>query len=238
MKNTLKELYLKIGNASNDNRFKSDTYYCIIQIKINKQEYLNYYQGLYKDIKLFITFHIRSLDDLDYGYDCFNRQKINKCLDYLESYEERYEICLFLKRQLNHFEIEEEAKYFHKIAHQNETKILKKNKRYFKYLLNLSTNSFMNIMLTILLIIVINIIIFLPAPINSFEIIKIEYENYSDSFILNHYTNVLCNIFGLTSNFKVSPNSLSGIILLGVIKIIYATILINYLYKKFIDLIK
>ncbi|MCW2119206.1 hypothetical protein [Flavobacterium sp. 7A] len=212
---------------------KSNILYNLIFLKkkANLDEYI------YKDIKLFIYHYLRHLKSANYGYDNINYDKILtlinllpldqkvSIIDYiiLNSTKELPEVNQnwFLTKKHN-FKIEEIFK-------------LKKKNKYIYGIFLICGKSTTNLLLSLILIFILINIILLPAYNASFELFKITYEIYSDNFTINHILNVLTLFVDLDNKLTITPNNYFGLLLIVFGKILFAILLINFIYIKISD---
>jgi hypothetical protein len=232
----LENNYNLVENASEYG--KAEIFYCAIQIKSHRPELINVNQSIYTDIKMFVKYYIESLDDRDYGYDSFNNLKIRKAIDYAQNNNEKYSLTKYTLRQLLKFELEDEINEFKKLSHIYKSKVLFDKKQFLLFALNLTTYNWIAILATILLIMLLNVIIFQPAPFKSWEILDLKLHYYNGNTIINSVSNVLAFVFSIKGKFDVTPNCTRGVFLIVFLKFLYISIILNYLYKKVIELIK
>ncbi len=89
------------------------------------------------------------------------------------------------------------------------------------------------LIISLLCIIFIINILFLPEEILGITLFKITYEHYYDNFILNHILNVNNYLLNFSNgSFKVVANTIIGFFTLVVIKIIFYIVIINYIVKQ------
>lgn len=237
----IKNLYAKIEEIEEDNHNKACLYYSIIQIKYADQQSANVRNSIYLDAKNFINIYIKSIDNRDLGYDIIDVDKIKKSIRFCENTSEQYQLSLLAYRLLKAKGYEDESKKMKAFVNEKKTRLLYskpyKLGKYFNLILQLSTYNLFSIIITIVFLIIFSFIIFLPAPYDDWEIFKITYHNYSSNFLLNHFVNITSNLFAVDNDFKVETNSIIGIITLISIKFFYILFIVNYLYKKVIDIL-
>jgi hypothetical protein len=237
----IQKIYDKISHLDGENHLKAGLYFSIIQIKKDNVPLRNEVNSIYLDAKKFISCYINSIEERDLGYDVIDTKKITKCINVLENYQEQFQLSQNAYRLLRTKGFEEESNIFKKIMNQKKTILIKSKPyylgKYLKLLLHLSSYSLLSILLSILTIFLITYTVLLPAPFESWQNFNITYHQYSDSFYLNHFVNILTNLFGISSDFKVETSNLLGIFTIISIKLFYLVFIVNYLYKKVIDLI-
>lgn len=237
----IESIYVKIDSINSDNHLKAGLYFSIIQIKKNNPSLCNVGNSIYIDAKRFISIYIRSVEERDLGYDIIDTNKILKCINLIGDTHEQLLLAQNTYRLLKTSGFDEESKKLKKIINSKKTNLIKNQSYYFgkylKLLLHLSTYNIFTILSTISFLFLISFIVLLPAPFENWQYFKVIYHTYSDIFIINHFVNVLTNVFGIESNFKIETGSLFGIFSIITIKLFYLIFIVNYLYKKVIDIL-
>lgn len=237
----IEELYVKISNIEYDNHLKAGLYFSIIQLKRSDVSNCEFGNSIYLDAKNFISVYINSVEDRDLGYDIIDTNKIIKCINLCGNTQEQYRLAQNAYRLLKTKGFEDESCILKKTINSKKTELIKKSpfctNKYIKLLLHLSTYNLYTIILAISFIFFISFIVLLPAPFANWQIFHITYHHYSNSFIINHFINILTNVFGIESTFKIETNSLFGILSIITIKLFYLVFIVNYLYKKVIDIL-
>ncbi|PZX10892.1 hypothetical protein LX69_03278 [Breznakibacter xylanolyticus] len=237
----IQKIYDKIYELEEDNHLKAGLYFSIIQIKKDNPLLSNEVNTLYLDAKKFISCYINSIEERDLGYDVIDTNKILKCINLLGDYQEQFQLAQNAYRLLRTKGFEDESKTLRTIMNQKKTQLIKSKPyflgKYFKLILHLSSYSLSSIALSIFTIFIITYIVLLPAPIESWQNFSVVYHSYSDSFYINHMVNIITSLFGVTNDFKVETSNLTGIFTIMSIKLFYLVFIVNYLYKKFIDII-
>lgn len=235
------KIYNKIATIDSDNHLKAGLYYSIIQLKKNAPEKCNEGNSIYIDAKRFISIYINSVEERDLGYDIIDINKISKCIELVDNEHEQLFLAQNTYRLLKTSGFDEESKKIKKIVNVKKTKLLKIKPYYFgkyiKLILHLSTYNMFTIILTISCLFLISFIVLLPAPFDNWQYFKVTYYSYSNTFIINHFVNILTNIFGIDNGFKIETSSLFGILSIITIKLFYIIFIVNYLYKKVIDIL-
>nr|WP_319397634.1 hypothetical protein [uncultured Carboxylicivirga sp.] len=237
----IEKIYTKIDEIEEDNHNKASLYYSIIQIKFKDQSSTDIRNSIYLDTKNFIIVYIKSIDNRDLGYDIIDVEKLKKSIKFCGNTLEQYQLSLLAYRLLKTKGFEDESKKMKAFVNEKKTRWLYskpyKFGKYFNLILHLSTYNLCSIIITIILLMVFSFIIFLPAPYKCWETFDITYHNYSGNFLLNHLANITSNLFAIDNDFKVETNSIIGIITLISIKFFYILFIVNYLYKKVIDIL-
>jgi len=237
----IRKIYNKIDNIEENNHLKAGLYYSVIQIKKDNPSIKNEINSIYLDAKRFIFCYINSVEERDLGYDVVDTKKISKCIEALDNAQEQLQLSLNAYRLLKTKGFEDEGKEIRKLSNKKKTDVIRNQKykfgKYFKLLLHLSSYSLSSIVLTICIIILISYVILLPAPFDEWVTYKVNYHIYSDSFYINHLVNILSNIFGIKNDFTIETFGLLGVFTLMTLKLFYLVFIVNYLYKKVIDII-
>lgn len=237
----IKKLYKKISSINNENYLKANLYFSIIQIKKDNFDLNQFGNSIYIDSKMFIHFYINSIFERDIGYDVIDLKKIKKCINICENKDEQYQLSLNSYRLLKTKGFEEESRKIKKIVNAKKTKLLNEQHyylgKYVKILLHLSTYNLCSILLVSFILFLISFIVLLPAPYKSWEIYSVTYQSFSDSFLINHFINLLSKIFAINNSFKIETYSIIGILSIVSIKVLYIIFIANYLYKKVIDIL-
>lgn len=240
-KMNLENIYQKISTIDSSNHLKAGLYFSIIQIKKHIPSLRNVGNSIYIDAKQFISIYINSIEERDLGYDIIDTNKILKCIELVEDKHEQLLLAQNSYRLLKASGFEEESKKIKKIVNIKKTSLLKNEpfcfSKYIKLLLHLSTYNIFTIILTIFFLFTVSFIVLLPAPFEKWEIYKVTYHSYSEVFIINHFVNILTNVFAIDNQFKIETNSLFGIFSIIILKFFYVIFIVNYLYKKVIDIL-
>ncbi len=237
----VKSIYNKISEIDSNNHLKAGLYFSIIQIKKEEPSLRDIGNSIYIDAKKFISIYIRSIEERDLGYDIIDVNKIIKCINIVGDKQEKLLLAQKAYRLLKIGGFDEESKRLRKTVNEKKTSLLRSKpfslNKCIKLLLHLSTYNIFTIILTSLFLFLISFIILLPAPFSSWEVYDITYHKYSEVFIVNHFINILTNIFSIKNKFNVETNSILGVFLIIVIKLLYIIFIANYLYKKVIDIL-
>jgi hypothetical protein len=191
----------------------------------------------YKDIKSFINYYIDVIKFSDYGYDVINYEKIEKLINLLE-YKEQISVLQYAisvtKRELPEHNKEwfVEKKHKCEIDHIWSQKTINLfPKAFFLYSgLNIS-----RLLLTLLLFFLLTCLILLPSPKFFFPFFNITYDNYSESFIINHFLNIFSLFADIDNDFKIKPINWFGLISLVLGKISFIILIVNFFYRKITD---
>lgn len=234
-------IYKKISTIESSNHLKAGLYFSILQLKKNIPTLRNVGNSIYIDAKRFISIYINSIEERDLGYDIIDTNKILKCIELVEDNHEQFLLAQNSYRLLKTGGFEEESKKLKKIVNIKKSSLLKNEpfcfSKYIKLMLHLSTYNIFTILFTVFLLFIVTFIVLLPAPFEKWEIYKVTYHSYSEVFIVNHFVNILTSLFAIDNQFKIEPNSLFGVFSLITLKLFYVIFIVNYLYKKVIDIL-
>ena len=237
----IEHIYEKISTIDSNNHLKAGLYFSIIQIKRNTPSLRNVGNSIYIDAKRFISIYINSIEERDLGYDIIDTNKILKCIELVEDKHEQLLLAQNSYRLLKTGGFEKESKNLKRIVNIKKTSLLKSEpfclKKYIKLLLHLSTYNIFTIFLTVFFLFLVSFIVLLPAPFANWEVYNVTYHKYSEIFLVNHFVNILANVFAIDNEFKIETNSLFGIFSIITLKLFYVIFIVNYLYKKVIEIL-
>lgn len=237
----LDELYLIVHNREVNEVKRSNLFYSILELKKLNPVYRNHNQSSYQDAKGFITCFIGSTVYRDLGYDVINVDKIFKVLESQFNINEQYLLANYTYRILANNDYEKESSELKKRVNCLKTAILKSEKykfgKYVKLFLHKSTYSIWTILLALIIVFVFSIMLYLPAPFESWKLFEVTYDGYSNNFIANHLLNVLGSPLDMNTDFNIRPVGGIGLIILMLIKSFYIVFIVNFLYSKLNDLI-
>lgn len=206
----------------------------VIQLKINSNisEISN---DIYVDVKNFITFYIKSLEEKQFNYDEFNAT-------YIIGLIERFDVeqqCNLLEHALKVSKdqhILEKATAFKDLLHK---KMFFREWKKFKWrnLMRLifaaSVYNGWTILISLFLCFLFCFIIYLPAPACGIVLFSSNYQNVSETYLLNHACNVLMSFFDIQANKFILPVNPAGTIILVLIKVFIISILVNVLLNQY-----
>lgn len=218
-----------------------DAFFCLSNVIDQKQllEYQNS-DSIYLDFKKLIKLYIKSCESKEMEYDEIDVSMIDNKLDKLDIQEK----CLILemfRRELrkNSFnDKSNECDYYIDKARLFYYKSNLNFKNSIKYLALLSSSSFYNLLITILFLIGFVSILFLPSPFSFMSTINVNLVDFSQNGILNYISNIFSLLFDLDFKMEIKAINFGGVILLGLLKLLFVTIIANYLWKKVVHYIK
>ena len=221
----IKKLYDKISTIDSNNHLKAELYFSIIQLKKNIPTLANDGNSIYVDAKIFISTYIDSIEERDLGYDIINTDKILNCIEFVENPHEQLLLAQKSYRLLMNGGFEEESKLLKKIVNVKKTSLLKSKpfclSKYMKLLLHLSTYNLFTIIITLFILFLISCLVLLPAPSENWAVYEVTYHSYSEVFIINHFVNILSNVFAINNQFKIETSSLFGIFSIIILKVLH-----------------
>lgn len=215
---------------------KVDVLFSIIQIKSRHEEYKDLDTPLYLDCKMFIGYYIKSVETRDFGYDFIELEKILKIINSNKDFKEKIGLVNYGKRYLkrNGFdnESDELKKYIHQFSVEHILNGKFELKTLFKLISHLTSYSLRALAVSIIILFLLTVIIFLPAPHESMELFLVKYDNYSSTFFTNHFLNFLAKSVDISTDFKIKPMNSGGVLVLFFLKLIYLGLILNYILKK------
>ena len=235
----LDKLYDEIEDVNIDNN--ANSYFYIIQIKNSNPDLSNHKNSIYVDIKKFVEYYILSIEKRDFGYDVLNLDKINLAINYVPPPEERLSLYLHTYKTLKNSHFENEAENI--IVNIRKAKLLvlrtkKFKKKYINIFLHLISYNLTFVFLVLALIFVVSYVIFLPAPLNSFELIDFQYESFHENFYINHLFNIIYYLFDISNKVQINPINWGGVLLISGMKLFYFVCIVNYLYQIILERFK
>ncbi len=209
--------------------------FSIIQIKKKNFKLKNFNQSIYLDVKEFAHNYINSVERKDFGYDTLDISKLESAINSLENPKERNTISIHIIRELHKKGLTDEVDSFKSYSNKIRTQSLKSKsgfKNYLNLISHLCSYNLRTISILLLLCFIGTYIILLPAPFSDMAIFKIYYFDYSNSFCVNHFLNLLVSIFDLEDEKFIKPLNGFGVIILSFLKLTYILLIANYLYKQ------
>jgi len=212
--------------------------YGIIQIKISEPHLHSVCQNLSLDIK-----HLANsiLDVAENASQKYDNLKYTQFIDVLKGFriEDQIEFIEYILRLFRKSSFENDIQKFQselvrlKIT-KSKKQLLKGNLlEMFKIAYLFPQKGVLQLFSTILFLPFIYIIILLPTPFNwTLLNFKIQYQNISNNYLINHFLNVIGDLCGVNENFEVIPlNSLTmSLFILG--KLLFLIVFINLTIVK------
>jgi hypothetical protein len=225
--------------AASTNYEKMELINAILQLKLSLGSD-SYKEEIYVDIKDFINYYIKALDERKYQYDVLNHEKI---FYYLEKVEllKRINLLNYLIRNLKLNGYEDSIPESEKLLKKSEllcSLTAFKRKNIFKVLYLITTYNVWTVLLSFFVLFAISALLLLPAPSWSTALVTVEYHQYSSNFRFNHLLNVMAGPFDISDQFKVLPLNWGGFLLCISGKILFLTIIFNVLAKHLEEKIK
>lgn len=189
----------------------------------------NYQRSLYIDIKKFVELYIEESDNLDYGYDTIQLDKIITISGLLDN-KQRKGILYYAKRLLTLYghdteEIIERIKAV-------EISIAFNDRRYIKWMSLKMSSSITALFITLLIYLLIVSAVMLPAPIEDMCLFDIELHEYCNNSFGNYFLNALAL---LTGNEEISPtihpNCTLGLLVYLIGTATFYIFIVNYVYR-------
>lgn len=195
---------------------------------------------LYLDLKKFIKSYILAVDNKESGYDKINVQVIYDKISKVDL-TLRANLLHYLKRELIKNAFLDEADECKEYIYLNKILVFKKQRDIFckvKWLLLLSSKNIKNLSISIILLFVIIYLVQLEAPNEFMTLFEKKYVAFDEISFFNNLANLLCMLLDLNDDIKLIPLNITGIFVLGFLKITYISIFVNYFWKKIMDYIK
>jgi hypothetical protein len=203
-------------------------------------------RSIYKNIKEYLKFYIKALDEKGYEYDQLNWTKV---IDLLSNVNKKWKLrllayferilkigghsddlnrckCEYTKTKIGvlYDEISEEQNIF---------------KRIFICIINLlkitihatSINVF-SICTSIIIFVAVFYVALLPAPVPWMSIFNINYITHTGNFMLDHLINTLACLFDIEIGFTIHPKNVIAIVIEIIAKVIFIVVLLNYFIKQ------
>lgn len=206
----------------------------IIQLKIHSG-FSDISNDTYVDVKNFISFYIKSLKEKQFNYDEFNECFVVELISRF-NIERQCNLLEHTIREVKTENISEKARFFEDNLRQKEF-LREWEKLNWKNLLKIifkgSVYNNWSVIFSLFLCYLFCFVIYLPAPECGIVLFSINYENVSESFILNHFCNVLMSFFEIQKDPFVSPINFGGTIVLILIKVFFISIVVNVLLDHF-----
>jgi len=189
---------------------------------------------------MLIKYYIQALEVKELGYDNINIAMIDKKLNKLNA-EEKYLLLKMFRRELRKNSFSDKGQQCEPFIDRAKLKYLKENlnfKNGIEYIAILSSSSIYWLLISVLILILIISVIFLPAPYKFMEVIKINNVHFNDYGLLNNFSNILSLLFDLDYKMEVKAINVRGVILLGILKLLFVSIIVNYLWKRIVKYFK
>jgi hypothetical protein len=191
----------------------------------------------YKNIKSFIDNYVESIKSADYGYDNFNYGKIEQIIDSLSPDEQismlQYMISI-TARELPEYD----RGWFVTRKHKSEIKkILSDGNILFfpKAILLFFGQTISRLLIGLSILFLSTALFLMPAPSESFAVLNVTFEKYSENPFLNHILNVFSLFASLENDLVISPKNWFGLLLIVTGKFAFVVFIINFIYYKISD---
>ena len=240
IKRLLDEQYKKLENNLQgfNSRTKINILNNIIEIKNDNQEIRNHNRQLTVDIKIFIDWIIDLHESAALGYDTYNVQQFSNLIRKL-TYTEKKSLTSFFIRKLKLSGFENRLDDYQKL--KKELEIAEYRKKWYLpsnfalLIISLPTLSLTYLIFELVIFFTIYVIFTLPAISDTFILYRIEYSTYESNFLVNHVLNIIADLVGLETSFKVLPMNVFGVILGALGRLLFISIVVKYLISKFLD---
>lgn len=232
----------KYNNILTSNPYDYENLFFCLNNIIDQKHLLNYNgsDSIYLDFKKLIKYYIQSSDIKEIGYDNIDISMIDQKLNKLNA-EEKYLILKMFRRELRKNSFSDKGQDCEKFIDNARLKYYKENfnlENGIKYLALLSASNIYWLLLTIIMLIILISVIFLPAPLEIMGVIDVSNVYFSKYKFFNNISNILSLLFDLDYKMEVKAINPLGVILLGLLKLLFVSIIINYLWKRVVKYFK
>lgn len=210
---------------------------------ISLKKLINYngHDSIYLDFKRYLRLYIEAVENKDSGYDNVDVLRVSTKLSGIVILDQ-ISLLKFFKKILLTNGYTDEANECEQAIHKLKISFYQANKSFKNYCKLIALWSSVSVSRLIVLLFtfyVITSLFLMPAYFESLEFFKINYADLSSNNLINHLLNILTLFFDLESNcIKIEANNGFAIILIILAKVIYITVLINFLTMKLINFIK
>jgi len=186
---------------------------------------------IYIDLKKYIKENIHAIDENKFEYDDVRKGFIKEILIGFPD-RQKLRIYKYMKKELVAHGFTDSLNWCINEIRGLEHIIAYEDGNYFKWATYKIASSLTSIIVFLLFVTLLCTLILMPAPIEAFSAYNMEYDNYCDNKIINHFLNVICVLFGSANKGKITPTTPLGVISLLVGKIVLIVIVINFIIKE------
>ncbi|NQX38228.1 hypothetical protein SAMN05421820_101240 [Pedobacter steynii] len=225
---------LRLVNATEASE-KSTCINNIIQLKLHSS-IPRLQNDIYVDVKKYIYFYIQSLKEKQYNYDEFSESHIVDLIQ-LFNVEQQFNLLEYALREIKREHLFEKTIEFENLLNKVEFKKECQNfkfRNFFKLFFTGCLYNNWSIAIALITCFMLCFIIYLPAPKDFPVLFKTTYYQVSDSFFLNHCSNILMSIFDIQQDKFVLPVNIWGTLVLILTKCFFIAIVVNV----FVDQLK
>lgn len=207
--NKLISEYNELDKRAIENKFNQID--LIIQLE---KDYSRSKKLLYKHIKIWMIYYLKSIEKKKFSYDQIFFEKIIEKVNYLEAVEQ-INILNFFIRTLKRYSFQEEIFQYEEYKKTLELKYLIVNKSYFNFFLKWSTQNLLMMSITLFFIFLIFSFLWYLLQ-ETLLVINIPLHDITAHIFLNYFFNIISFVFTLTDDFNVT--NICELLLLIVIK--------------------
>lgn len=239
----LEEEYTKLSDELKMPNLKLGYLNNIIQIKIENSEYKSHKHDISIDIKNYINLSITVSEEGQHRYDNIKANKFEEFITPFSFEEKIYYINYFL-RQLQKSEFRDEVRSFQKLKSKliilKSLKTIYYPKSFFKFIINFPLYNLFTLFVTLLIVGLLAAIISLPAPFSFMFLLdfEVEYVDFSNNKILNHFLNILGCLAGINEDLTFKPNNEFTFFVLFIGKMFMFIYVTSLVLNKLTELIK
>ncbi|PHO14403.1 hypothetical protein [Malaciobacter marinus] len=221
----LLENMIKNMKNSNDNNEKFSLLENIITLE---SDYENYRKLLYKDIKKWLYLYIKVNQNKNFTYDEIVFDKVLKKIE-LVPIEQKIPLVNYFIRLLNKEFLIEEISIYENYKKDLEIKSLKEEKKYFSYLIKLSTKNLSNLLYTLIVSLIFFAIVWFN--LNSFSPEKFPFKivDFVGDRGINYFINILYILFSFEDT---QLKTIYELFLIGSIKLYFYVLITYFLVKE------
>lgn len=236
----LENEYHKLSNNEDSSRI-INIFNNIIEIKFDNRDSLNYHQHISKDVKAFLSAYVLISETERYKYDKIKFIRIEEILFELD-YDLRMHSVEYFIRKLKVEGLDSQIKEAQKMKNSFVIKNCVKSpftfSKCYSFLITFPFYNTLTLIMTLSIIYLIFFIFTLPAFSDKLVFYKLNYVQYSNHFIYNHFLNITSDIVGIKTDFKITPINQQGIMLSIFSKLLFYIFVVNSLIAKLLDITK
>lgn len=199
----------------------------------------------FKDMKLILANYVDLYDKRAYKYYDLTPHKVKKMLSSFNFHMKKDLLSFFIKKlvlngssdkakemipYLNLVEIQ--CSWFDLIKGKN------KRKNIFKLIHKCSAYNLWTLTISIIIILLISILIFSPAPFEFMQVLEVQKKTIVSSVFLNDLCNLMLYVFDTDYKMNIKPLNGFGVLLLISLKTLFIVIIANYLVRELINKLK
>jgi hypothetical protein len=188
----------------------------------------------YQEVKKLFDHFVISVKTERFGYDSINYQKLNNAIELLSIYEQISAVNYCLSIVSKELPEHDRSWFLSKKQDLLIKEIFTGNRltQFPKGVLLICGRSLISVVISLIVVYSLTSILLLPATSTKFALFSVQYQDYSSSFLVNHFLNILSLMCDLDSGMKVTPINAIGLIVIVLGKLSFVLIVLNYLIIK------